>query len=404
MLTSFRKYAYILLMLVLLCLLCAACVPAVVPVDVTLAPSGNVTEAYIAPAMLPAATPSPTTQPQTETLAAYGRETPSASASEEAAPAETSGESLTLVPVEIGGSTLYRMDDTDYLTLYPAVHSRDILTAMTAGADKWLGIVKKHPDVKYYAYYITRSIDCDWYREKEDIAVYDYASFYQNLIADAGVAFDKFEIRDFADYKDTGYKTDFHINHKGTDRVYGDIYDMLSADMQLSPRKEPVKELDFDDLRIVGDLIFYENDRDAAIAYMNAMQPEQMDVFRTYKYDLGDYTSYVDDVKMVLGLEEEYEAGQINRAPNADHQFSYYGGQTGIVRFEFDQPDKPNLLMCSDSQGRPSRKLIASHFNTTIFLDTNQWRTEDIDAILEEYDIGVMLMTGQRSIFEVYGG
>ena len=44
---------------------------------------------------------------------------------------------------------------------------------------------------------------------------------------------------------DTGYKTDFHINNKGSYRIYEDIYQMMIQDMNLSPKLTPLSENDF---------------------------------------------------------------------------------------------------------------------------------------------------------------
>ncbi|MPN06484.1 hypothetical protein SDC9_153740 [bioreactor metagenome] len=75
-----------------------------------------------------------------------------------------------------------------------------------------------------------------------------------------------------------------------------------------------------------------------------------------------------------------------------------------MVRFEFNQPERPNLLILSDSQGRPIRKLLASHFNRTIYLDDAQTNRLDLNSVIQENDIDVVVFVGQFSLFQGYTG
>ncbi|MPN63582.1 hypothetical protein SDC9_211346 [bioreactor metagenome] len=129
-----------------------------------------------------------------------------------------------------------------------------------------------------------------------------------------------------------------------------------------------------------------------------------MDIFKTYQFDYGDYTSYVNDRKATIGMEAEYAKGQFSTEPSYQHWLSFYGGQSGVIRFEFHQPDQPNLLILSDSQGLPIRKLLASHFNRTIYLDDQQTSTLDLNQVIADNDIDVVVFLGQISQFERFNG
>ncbi len=309
------------------------------------------------------------------------------------------GEQVMLEPFEVNSKTLYRINGEDYLIRRPLEENSNAKTAVANCAKRLNTLQASHPDVRVYTYFITRATDCNWFSSYNNIQVFDYASYFeQQLGADTQITSSRYVIQNLQDYKDTGYKTDFHVNNVGSYRVYRDIYTMLSADMQLSPLQSPLRENDFSKLPMIGDL--FDEEMLKSVTLSNA----EMDVFKVYEFDYGSYTTFVNDKKMTIGLEEEYAKGMIDRSPTFGHQFSYYGGQTGIVRFEFEQPDKPNLLLLSDSQGRPSRKLLASHFNRTIFLDDVQWRSEDIDKIIQDNDIGVVILMGQESMFELYNG
>lgn len=304
---------------------------------------------------------------------------------------------VSLVPVTYGLQQLYRLNNTDYLISKPDEESDNIKIAMANRANALLALKQTNPQVQFYTYFINRATNCDWYDRTEGIFAYDYADYFKGLLGpDSGITCGTFAISSLKDYMETGYKLDFHLNHVGAYRAYRDIYQMLVRDMDMTPMKQPLSEVDYDHLLTIGQTI-----KDPASADI----PEAaMDVFKTYKFYYGSFASYVDDKQVVLGMEEEYSLGQINRDPTFQHLFSFYGGQTGVVRFEFNQPERPNLLILSDSQGRPIRKLLASHFNRTIYLDDAQTNRLDLNSVIQENDIDVVVFVGQFSLFQSYTG
>lgn len=303
---------------------------------------------------------------------------------------------VALEKVQLGEEELYRMGNTDYLMMEPLAEDAGIKKMVAGTAAKWNSIQERHPDVKLYAYFVNRARDMDWY-EDSGFSSYSYADYFENELGmNSGIRFGQYRISDMQAYMETGYKTDFHVNHRGSYEVYEDVYQLMAGDMELTPLLEPLRENDYDSLYFVGQLFLEEEIPEIGF------EEEQMDLFRTYSYSLGNYDSYVGDRKMTVGLEEEYEEGAIVRDITFDHQFSYYGGRADVIRFDFHNPRQPNLLIISDSQGRPSRKLIASHFNQTWFIDDTQYRSMDIDQLIEENQIGAVLLIGQYGIFEWY--
>lgn len=304
-----------------------------------------------------------------------------------------------LEEIELAGKTLYRLNGGDYFIRRPLEEDANVKTAVSNCAKWFSGLQSANPNVKFYTYYVTRATNCDWYGKENGIYTYDYASFFEKQLgSDTQIKNSRYKIANLQDYMNTGYKTDFHVNNVGSYRIYQDIYQMLSADTTLSPMIPQGEESNFNELHMIGDL--FDNAMLKGLSFTDG----QMDIFKAYQFNYGDYTSYINDKKMILGLEKEYADGQIDRDPRAGHQFAYYGGQTGVIRLEFNHPDKPNLLLLSDSQGRPSRKLIASHFNRTIFLDDVQTRSNDIEKVIKENNIGVVILIGQESMFEIYNG
>lgn len=296
--------------------------------------------------------------------------------------------------VTYGENINYALGDSNYLILEPNRENGNSKKAVAQTAKKWNDLKKANPQIPIYTYFINRATDMNWYGQ-DNIKVFSYADYFEKQLGqDTEIRTGQFVLKDIKHYMETGYKTDFHVNNRGSYEIYKGIYQMMEADMELTPLLVPEEENDYDNL------LFNKLKGAAAFDFTE----EQLDVFRTYRFALGEYDSYVGGKKAKIGLEEEYAKGKIVRDVDFDHQFSYYGGQAEIVEFDFHQPDKPNLLLLSDSQGRPTRKLLASHFNCTVFLDDFQYREVNIQQLIKEKQIGVILFMGQESMFEWYQG
>lgn len=299
---------------------------------------------------------------------------------------------IRLNKVTLEDADWYEIGETDYLIKMPNTEAANTKTAVFNTAEKLNVLQNANPEILFYTYYVNRATDMDWY-EADNIKVFSYADYFKEQLGeDTKIRTGQYVLKDMQHYMDTGYKTDFHVNHKGTYEVYQDIYGMLSGDMELSKMLVPEKENDY------NHLLFSAMKNADSLGFSD----EQLDVFKTYSYGLGEYDSFIGGKKAQVGLEKEYEQGKIVRDIAFDHQFSYYGGQADVVEFDFHHPEKPNLLIISDSQGRPSRKLLAYHFNKTVFLDDFQYRDYDIQQVIQENDIGVVIFMGQISLFEWY--
>lgn len=300
----------------------------------------------------------------------------------------------TLEKADYKGVDLYYINGSDYLCRFPKEDNRD--AAIEGMANRVLAWQRANQNVSFYVYYVNRIENCDWFSQMGIQANDYYKHFQEQFEEQSQIRFGEFVIEDLQDYMNNGYKTDFHINYRGSDRMYHDIYDMISRDFDIGDIHSPTKENDYGNLLMIGQLFEDIDVSDLQIPV------NEMDVFKTYSYDLPDYDSYIGDKQMRIGLEEEYQEGIINRDVGFDHQFAYYGGQADIVRFDFKNDDKENLLIISDSQGRPSRKLLASHFNKTVFIDDIQCRAMDVSQIISENEIDIVVFIGQQSMYELW--
>ena len=58
-----------------------------------------------------------------------------------------------------------------------------------------------------------------------------------------------------------------------------------------------------------------------------------------------------------------------------------------------------NLLMVTESYGRVIRDVLASHFDTTVYLDYRLFSKIPIDYLIEKYHIDVLLMVSNSRLW-----
>ena len=58
-----------------------------------------------------------------------------------------------------------------------------------------------------------------------------------------------------------------------------------------------------------------------------------------------------------------------------------------------------NLLICGDSLARPLRDLLASHFDTTVYIDYRILSQFPIDRIIEKYQIDALLICSNSTMW-----
>ncbi len=286
-------------------------------------------------------------------------------------------------------ANIYRINGTNYLAYYPTLEKSTIKSDVRTRANQINEMAARHPDVKVYAYYITKTEDLDWFDESEGIKAFDYYHYMTSFFTDA-IGFDKLDIETFADLEKMAYMTDHHWNHKGVQQGYEDTMKLLSVDFDLPPVKIPLEELDF------GKKLTWLGSKFRKSGGIKNVDP---DSFLAYKYDLGQYETYVSGVKTNIGRTSLYESGNAPLGNSTDHYDAYYGGHTDLVEYEFPG-NKYNCLMIGDSNCFPIRKLIASHFTKLYYIDKYVLSNYAIDDFIKDNDINAVVFMGQLDLFE----
>ena len=264
-------------------------------------------------------------------------------------------------------------------------------------------IKERYPDMSMYVYFVPQIQHTSWFSRYIGATVPDIHENLAQIIPEY-IKVDRFVFYDIDDYMDTNFKTDHHWSYKGSRRGYEDVYDMMAEDLDLSPIKDPIRTWNYTNLFGVE----YVGSRGRTIRGY-----DDYDEFIVYEYDLGERDTYAvnpyfpkRETQITLGLFNKYKTGDINYDYGYDHYINYYSaGYDNNGRNYADSTHmyiiknrnstaSHNLLIVGDSTQRAYRDVIASHFNTTVYLDYRIMSVMPIDEIIERYKIDVMLIGG----------
>ena len=236
-------------------------------------------------------------------------------------------------------------------------------------------------NVEKYVYFIenSRSIKFNS-NQKVDL----FKLIKDNIQADG---YEKFDIDSFDAYKRYFYPTDHHWNYLGSYKGYTQIINMLSPGSRVL---KPIGQTTYD-------AIFYGSaDRISQTSYSNQK-------FTVYNFEDLNYITYVD------GIKRQYYYGRRNYLNNTlinekylNHYGEYYGYDFGEVIFDYNQPEKENLLVICTSYSNAIKELLASHFNRTYYVDLRHYENFDVNKYIEENSIDKVLIMGD--IYSLGGG
>ena len=232
--------------------------------------------------------------------------------------------------------------------------------------------INKNVDTYYYYINSSRSYDFENNRTIIDVEKKMKDTFKNNY------TYSELKINDYSDYQKYFYKTDHHWNYEGGYQAYKDIINMMTND---SLRK-PIKLSTFKGSNFFGTL---------AIESSNY---EFREVFKAYQFDIPEYK------KTVYGSWVEpphYTKKYYTTSEYLYQYYSYYGDDYSLAIYDYNQSDKDNILIISNSFSNSVREIISSHFNKTHILNLNKYRDDigndfDIKSYVLENDIDKVLV------------
>ena len=229
-----------------------------------------------------------------------------------------------------------------------------------------------------YIYFIEKDRNIDFNDIDKKDEVFDLIKLNYN--AD-GIS--RFEINSFEEYKNNFYQTDHHWNRVGQYKGYKDIINLLLGEEKTL---EPIKEVEYD-------VIFHGSaDRLAQISYSK-------EKFKVYEYPELHYKTFINGVERDYSHHDIYNNNKFSREKNYNHYAGYYGDDYSEVVYDFQQPDKQNLLVFCTSYSNGIKDLIASHFNKTYYVDLRHYKAFNLDDYIEKNNIDLVLLMGDITSF-----
>lgn len=287
------------------------------------------------------------------------------------------------------GNGYYFWNCNEQLVKYPQTNDKKDIMNLEQIAKKYTELNKK---IDMYYYYISSPVNYNLTTLEPEI---DVQTFMKKHIH-GEYKFDYLKFESSEELLDYFYKTDHHWNYKGSYKGYKDIMKLL----EVEEIKAPVEEIKFD-------FEFYGSASRVTSIY------EYAENFAVYKFNFGQYDTYIDGNKSYYGAENEYFNGRYNTSKEVNHYGIYYGADYGEVMFDFKQDKKDNLLIIGNSFTNSVNKLIASGFNKTYVIDLRHYenvfnesfniekyvKEKEIDKVLILMDI--TYMTGAE--FDMWG-
>lgn len=212
-----------------------------------------------------------------------------------------------------------------------------------------------------------------------DVNIRDMNNYRNKFIngLNSNIKYTEFRVDSEFDYNKYFYHTDHHYN------MYGALksYDLISDMMNLQKYNYQVNE---ENIKYLGSM--------AKSASLNDIS----DKFYTSNFNLKNHNVLVNGK-----INELYKSKKlgINKNEYYDQYVKYYNGLFGEVKYDFNEPNKKNLLIFEDSYGWQIDELIASNYNTTHIIELryydfsnfnlkNYMKENNIDEVLFIYEAG----------------
>lgn len=277
---------------------------------------------------------------------------------------------------EVVAGKLYKLDESGYIVEKPhapeeyefELYDPEMLKAVT---------------FPKYLYFIECSESAD-FNDLQKYNAFEYIKAHMPPMT----GYDKLNYNSFAEYKTLFYQTDHHWNYHGSYIGYTQIMRMLEGESVelLKPVRTHV----------------YNTIYNGSLARDNLLTCST-EKFTVYEYDLPPYKTYVNDEEKEYGYRSLYVSDEdFPHKKYSNHYGMYYGDDWAKVVYDFNQPEKENLLILGTSFTNSVNELIASHYNKTHVLDFRHYRKQYGERInaqkyMEENNISKMVIIGNIS-------
>lgn len=229
-------------------------------------------------------------------------------------------------------------------------------------------------------------IQCPESSDFNDLKKYDTLEYIKQKMPMTG--YDSLSYNSFDEYKKLFYQTDHHWNYYGSYLGYTKIMKLLEG--------ESVKLLEPVATHTYNTIYNGSYARDNLLRCAT-------ELFTVYQYDLPPYKTFVNDEEKEYGYRSYYVSDEdFPHKTYSNHYGMYYGDDWAKVVYDFNQPEKENLLILGTSFTNAINELVASHYNKTHVLDFRHYKNQYGERInaqkyMDENNISKMIIIGNIS-------
>lgn len=254
--------------------------------------------------------------------------------------------------IPISGTDVYHYGDSEYMVFkYRSLgKNKDRINEESESyQEHFEGI-----DSYFYFVNTSKSINFNTVDETEN----EFLAYIKQTFSDFKC--DGLKIDSYEQYMDYFYETDHHWNYKGSYQGYKDVINLLLPGEEVL---EPIETKTFD-------TYYYGSNARTTAVYTNKEK------FTVYDFKFPKHTIYVNGYLSGYGNRDMYYNNGYSNEKGYNHYGAFYGGDYAEVIFDFNQPDKENLLVIAPSYSNAIDRLVASHFNKTYYIDLRHYENE----------------------------
>jgi hypothetical protein len=231
-----------------------------------------------------------------------------------------------------------------------------------------------------YAYFIANDKNVD-FNTNTDFLTDQIAAYYTEY------KYSKLELPSFDTYMDYFYKNDHHWNNRGSYQGYKDITKMMLG------KNEKIIQ--------AGEEVTFDHDMvEQGSKSRNAVYYQFHEKFRAYRFALPDYKVYTNGALGKYGNEDTFFENPDFKDGSRDLSYGmFYGYDMAELVFDFNQPEKENLIIVGFSDTNPINKLVASHFNKTWVVDPRFCKRSQFESIIKNNKIDNILLMASTTSF-----
>lgn len=242
---------------------------------------------------------------------------------------------------------LYLMND--YLIYYP----KDIESNkknIELKIKNYNNLANKYKNIDFYLYYIEKDTDIN-FQNNNKLGIYEQIKQLLN----SNINSSKFNINNFDEFKKYFYKTDHHWNYQGSYKAYKEILALLEIN------DNPIEPL-----------------YDKCIGYWSGSKARSLGgqlLFKenlcVYNFDFSKHDIYINNSQ----IDYDYSYNLENYANEISYA-GFYGADSGLIKYEYYNEDRDNLLIIGESYDNAINELLASHFNKTYNVDLRNYEND----------------------------